>query len=41
MTFKITSGQTGSALFGLGMVDIPIQCLTSVTLGRILKALPC
>ena len=39
MTFKDTSGQTGSRIFRLPMVDIPIQCLTSVTLGRQIRVL--
>jgi hypothetical protein len=40
MTFKVTSGQTGSMIFRLPRVDIPILCLTSVTLGRQIRALP-
>ena len=39
MTFKVTSGWTGSRIFELSRVDIPIQCLTSVTLGRQIRAL--
>ena len=34
MTLKVTSGRTGSSIFRLAVVDIPIQCLTSVTLRR-------
>ncbi len=40
MTFKVTSGRTGSRIFRLAMVDIPIQCLTSITLRRQIRALP-
>ena len=40
MTFKVTSGWTGSRIFRLAVVDIPIQCVTSITLGHQIRALP-
>jgi len=40
MTFKVTSGWTGSRIFRLAVVDIPIQYVTSITLGHQIRALP-
>ena len=37
MTFKVSSGWTGSRIFRLAMVDIPIQCLTAITVGHLYK----
>ncbi len=37
MIFKVTSGWTGSRIFRLAMVDIPIQCPTSVTVRQLYK----
>ena len=35
MTFEVTSGWTGSRIFRLAMVDIPIQCPTSITVRQL------
>ena len=40
VTFKVTSGWTGSRIFRLAVVDIPIQYVTSITLGHQIRALP-
>ena len=39
MAFKVTSGWTGSSIFRLAMVDIPIQSLTSITVRQLYKVI--
>ena len=40
MTFTVTFGRTGSTIFLLAVVDIRIQCLTSITVGLQIRTLP-